>query len=95
MADPLKNWLAQLSAVGWHPFPDYDPAARQLKLPCGPVIWITGKYHGADRDAWLGMSDGFVRLHGNSGKDDCDVTEFCRRVTAPAVVETSEQGRLF
>ncbi len=91
----IGDWLTQLAAVGWHPFPDYDPTAQPLKLPCGPVVWITGQYHGADRDAWLGMSDGCVRLHGASDKDDCDVTEFCRRLTEPPAVEKAEQGRLF
>lgn len=95
MDDTLKDWLAQLAAVGWSQFPQHDFSAPPVKLPCGPVMWITGKYHGVDRDAWMGMEDGIVRLHGGSDKDDCEVAEFVRRLTEPPVVEKPEQGRLF
>lgn len=96
MADKVKDWIEQLATVGWIPFRTNDPSAQPVKLPCGAVMWVSGKYHGVDRDAWLGLDDGIVRLHGGSENDDCDVAEFVRRLTAPAVVaEKAEQGMLF
>lgn len=92
----IAQWFALLAACGWKPLPNYDSSAKPMVLPCGPVIWICGKYHGVDRDAWLAIDSGIVMLHGGSDKDDCDVAEFVWRVTAPpVVVEKAEQGRLF
>lgn len=89
------HWFDQLAAVGWKPLPHYDASAKPMVLPCGPVIWIAGQYHGVDRDAWLALDSGIVMLHGGSDKDDCDVAEFVRRLTAPPVAEKTQQGRLF
>jgi len=92
----MEGWLQQLAAVGWRiPVPEWDPDSDPLKLPCGPVVWIAGPMAGVLQDAWLGIEDGIVRLHGCSAKDDCDVTEFCRRLTEQPTVEREEQGRLF